>query len=73
MSTTTPKGDRSSKKAQTLLARYGICAVCEAPVQYPGLDGYKCGVCGWIKVSEIALLLKKREEAKQRAVNVDSS
>ncbi len=45
---------------------YGLCAVCEAPVQYPGLCGYKCSSCGWVKMTEIAMLLKKSKKEKIR-------
>lgn len=39
---------------------YGKCPICEREVVIPGLCGYKCISCGWIKQFEIALLLKKQ-------------
>lgn len=51
---------RTSKNANLLLSPYGICLVCDAEVQFPGLDGYKCSQCGWLKLTEISLILKKR-------------
>jgi hypothetical protein len=31
------------------LAPYGICHQCEAPIQIPGLEAFKCLNCNWIK------------------------
>ncbi len=28
---------------------YGICHHCEAPIQIPGLEAFKCPNCGWTK------------------------
>jgi hypothetical protein len=53
----------SFPKRDVLLSNYGQCPVCEAPILYPGLDGFKCRDCGWLKVTEIALILKKRATA----------
>jgi hypothetical protein len=45
---------------RTKKAPYGQCPVCVSPIVYPGLDGFKCVECGWLKTSEIALIQKKR-------------
>jgi hypothetical protein len=54
----------SNKKAS-----YGICSVCSTAIIYPGLDGYKCESCGWLKVSEVALTLKKAAALAERTQN----
>jgi rubredoxin len=52
---------RSGKKAAD---EYGSCPICTAPKEIPGLDGFKCVSCGWIKESEVQLLVKKRQAKK---------
>lgn len=41
-------------------APYGQCPVCVSPIVYPGLDGFKCSDCGWLKVTEVALIQRRR-------------
>jgi len=31
------------------LAPYGTCHQCEAPIQIPGLEAFKCPNCNWTK------------------------
>jgi len=45
-----PTNRPSSKKVLPLLSPdfpYGQCR-CGKAIQIPGLDGYRCGQCGWI-------------------------
>ncbi len=64
---------RTSRKANSLLSAYGQCPVCEAPIVYPGLDGFKCRDCGWLKVTEVALAIKKRATALAKYTKQNSA
>jgi hypothetical protein len=57
---------------RTKKASYGQCPVCVSPILFPGLDGFKCSECGWLKTSEITIAIKKRT-ARVRSTKQDST
>ena len=53
--------------------KFGSCPVCEAPVKIPGLDGYLCSAeCGWVKNTEIKLLLRRQKKAQKEVRSQES-
>jgi tRNA(Ile2) C34 agmatinyltransferase TiaS len=34
------------------LSKYGVCHRCQSPIEIPGLDGFKCSKCGWMRRPE---------------------
>lgn len=46
---------------------WGHCPVCDGKVVYPGLDGFKCAGCGWLKNTEVEMLLRKQARKLAKA------
>lgn len=30
-------------------SKYGLCHRCQNPIEIPGLDGFFCSKCGWVR------------------------
>lgn len=51
---------------QVIHGEKGVKFTCNAPLIYPGQDGYKCSKCGWVQRLEFALAAKAKAVHKQQ-------